>query len=788
MTIDDVIYYWLTVKNDGNQTLTNVTIDDTLPAAGTEVSDPDEKCTTVGTDVDCDGITLAPGASYTYVVSMAVPDPEDGSECGPDLKNKFTFDSTETDASTSNEVVADLTDCDPQIEGEKSQSEFNTGTGVIDDLDVEVDDVVYYWLKVTNNGNQTLTNVTIDDTFVSAPTIVSDPETACDAPVGNALNCDGITLEPGESYTVVVSIVVPETDAGKVCGEVYKNSFTYNSTETDEELTSNEVDIVLPDCVPNVKVDKDDNEEDNEVEQGGSFTYTVVVWNEGNDGKDVYLSDTLTGPGTITSVVGVAGDPVEPACVIAGDGLSFLCGPFNVPAFTDKADGFEFTVTVEADGGIEACGVISNRAYVHHVVVGTQNPVGAPFWTGVPDDIDVVDCGDPYVEKSVFESVSETEFGQLITYNITIGNNGNYPLDNVLAEDNLTNGVIVSTTNFPGDCFLEGAIPTATGFTCDLELDANESVSFSITVKVSEVCLPLDNEIHLVFGDTNPNFGGGNLDTSNDSDNTGNGVTVTGCLPSVDIDKTPTDTSGEPLNPAEIPYGGSFEYSIIVTNTGNADAVNVQVTDLFTGNGTITGVFIDGGVYACESALPAVGGYDPVAGFTCQLGTLGYESPNNSIEIRVRVQAGSGECADIENSAVVFFGEEIDAPADRDDTDNTVDVVDCLANPAITKELADGQANVVQIGEQIVYTVEVTNTGNAPATHIDVVDSPTNATVASAVGGAGVDCAAGNTAFPCHILDLAIGQTVSITVTLTANDECLPVENVASLDFSIAGG
>lgn len=768
------LYYWLKVTNDGNQTVNKVAINDTFPSAVTVIDDGDGTCELTNGDktLNCVLDELAEDGVWLVKVSIVVPRESAGSECGDDVRNVFTVDSDETDEESSNSVLATVPDCAPAYTLTKEQSEFAQDWTKLD-IDVVNGQDFWYKIVITNTGNETIFGLDVDDTLPLAGSIESQgnsgtgSDNACSITGGTALDCTIDTLYPDATYTIVIKVTVPEEAE---CGTTYTNSVSTSENAGIDGKQTEGIDAHTPECDPEVKVKKDPSAAT--VVQGDTFTYTIKVWNDGNVGQYVYLDDTLSGPGDIISVSSPNGAfDCETATYPAGD---FLCDLGVVPVLSE-ANAWTFTVTVRADAGLRACETIDNRADIREQV---DNKPGREIWTDdTGNKVDVIDCGDPYVEKSVEEDIESTEFGQLITYNIKIGNNGSSTAYDVVVEDNLTNGLIVAT-DMPSGCQLEGTIPTATGFTCRGNLDPFSDVEFSITVKVSESCEPLDNEIHLIFDAEGQQYSGGNLDTTNDSDSTGNGVTVTGCAPSINVEKNPP-ASGS------VQFGGTFFYDIVVTNGGNANSGPFQVVDSLSGNGVITGVDVFGDDNACESNFTATG-------FTCQFEDLGFPPGANSITIRVFVQAGSAECTPVDNAVIVSSvgeNEEIDERfEDSDVTDNAVSVVGCQADPAVQKSDNDAD-NIVQIGGQFTYTITVSNLGNAAAGNVVLSDTLVNGSVVSIESADGAfDCEVDLDAFPCTIGVLGIGQSVSFTVTVQAAEECLQVENTASVANIGEGG
>ncbi|MEZ5924085.1 MAG: hypothetical protein R3D57_06835 [Hyphomicrobiaceae bacterium] len=183
----ETINYTITVTNEGNQTLTNVTVSDGF--VSNLVCDP--------------GASVGPGGTVTCTASHDVTQLEiDG---GGPIVNTATADSDQTDPEGAQASVA-VTQS-PELSITKLASPTTVSSS---------GETINYTITVTNEGNQTLTNVTVSDGFVS--NLVCDP---------------GASVGPGGTVTCTAShdVTQLEIDGG---GPIV-NTATADSDQTDPE-------------------------------------------------------------------------------------------------------------------------------------------------------------------------------------------------------------------------------------------------------------------------------------------------------------------------------------------------------------------------------------------------------------------------------------------------------------------------------------------------------------------------------------------------------------------------
>ncbi|MEM0980833.1 MAG: peptidoglycan-binding domain-containing protein [Cyanobacteria bacterium P01_H01_bin.58] len=168
----DIVEYVITVENTGNQTLTNISVDDPL----------------LGDSLLAD---LSPGQAQTFTADYALTqaDIDSNGDGDGDLDNTVTVDTDQTAPVTDFEEV-DIVQ-HPDLHIEKRVLDIDpSGDGVLN----QAGETVSYEVIVRNTGNQTLTNVSIDDSLLGVWIV------------------RGLTLDPGASQSYVYSYTITQAD------------------------------------------------------------------------------------------------------------------------------------------------------------------------------------------------------------------------------------------------------------------------------------------------------------------------------------------------------------------------------------------------------------------------------------------------------------------------------------------------------------------------------------------------------------------------------------------------
>ena len=362
ISVGDVLEYRITYTNEGSTDLTNVVVTDTL------ITPSSMTCP-----------TLPPGG--TCVLEGLYTVTPDDILAGM-VVNLATGDSEET-TELSDQVILPVPN--PLIDIEKQAPILlidNDGTG-----DMSVGDVIEYTIVVTNTGDANLTDVIVDDPFLTPST----------------MTCD--ILLPGEQCILTGTYTIVQED---VTNGSIDNIATGESTQTPD--VSDDVIVNLPQ--PGITIVKGppvngDQDGSGDVTLGDILTFTIVVTNTGT----AALTNVVIVDNTITMVGGSS----PCAVLLPGETCTFI-GEYEI-----TLDDIDFGMVTE----------ITNTA----TVSSDQLPDAS-------DDI-TTEVPNPNLEinKSAavltgdFDGSGDISLFDEVTYVVTITNTGNANLVNVMVQD-----------------------------------------------------------------------------------------------------------------------------------------------------------------------------------------------------------------------------------------------------------------------------------------------------------------------------------------------------------------
>ncbi|MCM3658454.1 hypothetical protein M3147_14450 [Agromyces mediolanus] len=392
------ITYSFVVRNTGNVTVTDV-----------EVTESDFSGTGTLSALSCpDDRTLAPNTSLvctaTYTLTQADVDAgqvTNSATAAGDAPDGSRVDSPEDTARVP-------VDADPQIALEKSVTpSAPAGPG----------ETVTYEFVITNTGNVSLTDPTIDETAfggTGAPPVV---------------DCPSGVLRPGEIVICTASYVITDADAD---AGGFENTATASATPpagADPPVSAPSTARVNITARPDLDLSKTASP-DVIARAGDTVTYSFEVTNRGN----VTISDIEVAEGSFS-------------------GTGEL-GPIDCPA-TSLASGETMTCTATyqvTQEDVDA-GTISNTA-----TVGGTSPTGDAV-SSPPSTATVDAPPNPAVElEKRADPTTASTAGATIQYDFVVRNTGNVTLHGLAIDENEFSGTgQLSAITCPGDTLAPGA-------------------------------------------------------------------------------------------------------------------------------------------------------------------------------------------------------------------------------------------------------------------------------------------------------------------------------------------
>jgi uncharacterized repeat protein (TIGR01451 family)/fimbrial isopeptide formation D2 family protein len=512
------------------------------------------------------------------------------------------------------------------------------------------------------------------------------------------------------------------------------------------------------------------------VSPGETFTYTITVSNTGDaTASPVVITDNLDD--SLTNVSATydidPGSGSDGSCAV-GAGNTISC-PASGTISLAKSDGDTtapendvVAVTVTATAPTDSCPTLLNTASAQ---LGTQTPISSNQVT-----VNVTGCApDLGISKKAVDangaSVTSVAPGDSFSYVIDVTNSGNADATGVVVSDNLDDTLTVDSASYQIDGGSASACAVGTGNTITCPSSGSETLAPGSTMEVSvdvttdaNSCGTLMNTAHVDFDGSRSGLNSQLVE-----------VDVTGCAPKLTITKDAVDQAGAPVS--SVTPGDSFSYVIDVTNSGNADATGVVVTDTVDNTLTIgsANYRIDGGsATACDVTGSTV---------TCPSSGSATLAPGSTMEVTIGVTTDAETCKTLLNTAHV----DLDgSQTGLDSNEVSVDVSGCSVDVTITKSAS---STSVSAGDQVTFTLTATNNGTVTANDVQVTDILANGLTITAAtwsnGNASGSCTVNGQSVTCDVGSLGGGQSATVTIAVTATTATCPsISNTAHVSAS----
>ena len=522
--------------------------------------------------------------------------------------------------------------------------------------------IIKYEIVITNNGPSYARDIILTDIYNNSEltnmlySLDGQSWTRYDASINIG------TLANGQSKTILFEGFIKTTIRGNIVNKAIINSTTKlreNSTLEDDVTVNVKGDTTLDITkVVNTAL----------VNPGDVIKYTVQITAGGlSDSLDVILTDKLSE---------IFFDVNKATYSINGIDKGVWIGSVNLGTLSSGTTvNVVITVPVKAYVDVGKLNSITNFASVINSDNKTANDTNI-----VP--INVIDLA---INKTANHQNKTYNYGDNVEYVIEIINNGPGIATNIIATDNLPEGLEFINANVPGGWTLS---ISNNKITINGEKLANgEKVLITLIAKAAKSNVTIINDIKV-----NGTGFDSNISNNNDSET----IKVT---PLVDLAITKVVDNANPL------YGSIITYTITVVNNGPDASTDVVVKDIWPANGL--------------KFITSTGTYDSATGIW-NVGELG----SNEIAT-LTITAETIAIGKFENNVSVN-GTGYDSNLSNNNASVNITVPDCVILN-ITKVVTDGVISEkpykeVIAGEKITYTVIVSNYGPSVATNVYLTD------------------------------------------------------------------
>jgi uncharacterized repeat protein (TIGR01451 family) len=701
----------------------------------------------------CSRATWAPGTSQFLVVFSANDENFGINDTSLNTYfGVFAGASDETDDSADNDATVTTQYTTPDVD-------INiTATDAPDPVGPDGD--ITYTVTVTNQGPDTPSNTTFDvvgnggqTRFIS---LTQPAGWSCSPPVsGTLLNVAGFqcTHPSFSNGSVAVFTVVTEAsdDLHANSDHNVTQAFQAFSNVSDPDNTDNSVTVTTAYVVDDANLGVTASDSPDPVAAGSNITYTGSVTNAGPDPATnvVFtialhpglLFQSLTGPAGFSCGSPTVGTNLTLTCTIASlaNGASL---PFTLVAQVDPS------LSSGPDGVIQQDFVITSDT---NDPVLTNNEVEVFTAYQTPDaDISTTNSAAP-------DPVAP---GGTLTLTQSLTNNGPQAATNATLTQTTPSGTTFQSISAPAGwtCTDPGSGGTGTIACSKASMTSGETASFTVLLNVTGSSGSIGSQ---VTGDSDT------YDPDPSDNAAGAGSTIV-AVDAADLWVTKSTTA------TNAPVGSTFSYTIVLTNNGPDAATSITLTDVLISSLTFQSITEPAGF---DCATPAVGSSGTI---TCTGSTL---ANGASATFTLTVQVAQGATGTLTNSASAVAAED-----DGNAGNSSGSAAGVVAEPpqtdlSIVKTAADTSFTT---GEEVVFTITVTNDGPSPATGVVVTDTlPAGLSLVSATPSQGT-CNA-SSPVSCNVGSLAVDASATITLRAVVTASSGTIANTASVSSAEGG-
>ncbi len=519
---------------------------------------------------------------------------------------------------------------------------------------------ITYTINDSNTGNVTATGVTIADTVPASTTFLSASGGGTLA--GGVVTWSIGTLAAGASSSVQLVVRVASPLAN---GTVISNSSLSIASNETASVAGPAVTTTVA-SAPVLSIASTDAPDP--VAAGANLTYTLSYANTGNAGaSSVVVSDTLPANTTFVSV-----------------GSGTLSGSVVTWSIGSVAAGASGSVQLV----VRVASPLPNATVITHGTYSIDSAETTPVSGG---SITTTVTSAPVLAVSAVDAPDPIAAGGNLTYTLSYSNAGNANATAVVLSDTVpANTSFVSATG--GGTLTAGVVNWSIG-----ALAAGGTGSVQMVVRVAS---PLPNGTVITNGSYS-------IDSAETTPASGASITTS-------VTSAPVLALSAVDAPDPVAAGGNLTYTLSYSNTGNANATAVVISDTLPANTTF---------------VSATGGGTLTAGVVnWSIGALA-ASGTGSVQMVVRV------ASPLPNGTVITNGTYSIDSTETSPASGASITTSVTSAPVLAVSAVDAPDPVVA-GGNLTYTLSYSNNGSAGATGVVITDTlPANTTFVSATGG-----------------------------------------------------